>query len=113
METIQPIPARIVKRAKELGIKRFTLQFSGGNDEGYLNVEYDMPDPGYDNKFNRMVEDWAWSAYEYSGAGDGSEYGDNICYNLEENRASTSEWYTSRVDGSSKSMPLPVDESEE
>lgn len=110
METIQPLPKRILKRAKELGITVITLNFRGGSDEGYLNV-----DTGgvYDRDFYRMVDDWAWDAYSYSGAGDGNEYGDDICYNLEDNRASTSEWYMSRVDGSSKSVPLPVDESEE
>ena len=112
MEIIRPIPARIVKRAKELGIKRFTLQFSGGNDEGYLNVEYDMPDPGYDNDFNRMVEDWAWDVYSYSGAGDGSDYGDNITYDLEKNTASCEEWYTQITHGASVSTPLEVEPEE-
>jgi hypothetical protein len=30
--------------------------------------------------------------YEYSGAGDGTDYGDNITYNLVEGKVTTQEW---------------------
>lgn len=110
METIQPLPVRIVNRAKQLGIKSITLQFSGGSDEGYLDVDYDMPgDPGYDNDFSRMVEDWAWNVYAYSGAGDGSDYGDNITYDLVNNKASVQEWFTERSYGADEEIPLEID----
>ena len=112
METIQPLPKRIVNRAKELGITKLTLNFSGGNDEGYLDVDYDMPDPGYDREFNKMVEDWAWDAYEYSGAGDGSDFGDTIIYDLKKNKVSCKEWYTEVVYDAEEVIPLEVDESE-
>jgi hypothetical protein len=39
------------------------------------------------------VEEWAYDSYGYSGAGDGTEYGDDITYDLVTNKVSTQEWY--------------------
>jgi hypothetical protein len=95
----KPLSKTIYNKAKELGVERILLQFSGGSDEGYLNVE--MAGEGsheyrYDEKakaFYQEIEDWAWEVYHYSGAGDGSNYGDNITYDLVKGEVSTEEWY--------------------
>lgn len=117
MESIQPLPARIVANAKQLKIEIITLNFSGGNDEGYLNVDvthsqdadtYDTPQDFLDE-----IENWAWKAYSYSGAGSGSAFGDNITYNLKKHTASVSDWYTDRCEGDTESMPLEVDDAAE
>jgi hypothetical protein len=84
------LPKAIYNKAKELGIDTIILHFSGGNDEGYLSVE---TSPKHNQEFNDDIEAWAWKEYDYSGAGDGSDYGDDITYNLETNEVSTEEWY--------------------
>lgn len=86
----EPLSKDIYNKAKELGITKITLSFSGGSDEGYLDVScepYDIDASSLD------IEDWAWSVYDYSGAGDGTDYGDNIVYDLKEGKVSTSEWF--------------------
>jgi sugar phosphate isomerase/epimerase len=95
----KPLSKIIHAKAKELGVEMIVLQFSGGSDEGYLNVDLigkDSSEYRYDEKaknFAQEIEEWAWEVYDYSGAGDGSNYGDNITYDLENNEVRTDEWY--------------------
>jgi hypothetical protein len=106
--TPEPLPKAIHEKALELGINEIVLNWSGGNDEGYLNVEYDKRDvPDY---FNDMVENWAWDAYYYNGAGDGNDYGDDISYNLKENTVHTSEWFYERQERDGGTVPLEITE---
>jgi len=114
MESIQPLPARIVAKAKQLKIEIITLNFSGGSDEGCLNVDVDSSqDTVAPSDFLREIEDWAWEAYHYSGAGDGSDYGDDITYNLKDGTASCQDWWMQRSEGQTQSMPLEVDNAAE
>jgi len=85
----EPLSKAIYNKAKELGVDKITLKFSGGNDEGHLYVQTNTDD--YD--FEKEIEDWAWEAYQYSGAGDGTDYGDDIVYDLKNGKVSTSEWF--------------------
>ena len=86
----EPLSKSIYNKAKKLGIDLIILHFSGGSDEGYLSIE---TSPKHNQEFNEEIDEWAWSAYHYSGAGDGSDYGDDITYNLKTNEVSTEEWY--------------------
>jgi hypothetical protein len=93
----EPISKEIYEKAKAIGIEIISLKFSGGDDDGYLDVEVE-PQPR--EKLDEMlseIRDWAWSVYSYSGAGDGSRYGDNVIYNLKEGKVVTEEWYTHPV----------------
>ena len=108
----EPLKKELFNRAKELGVDKIRLEFAGGNDEGYLYV---TGEHGWDSKWNTQeekeahrkeihqfesdVEEWCWEVYSYSGAGDGTEYGDTIVYNLKTNVVSTEEWYTQRSFG--------------
>lgn len=77
------------------GVTSFTLQFQGGSDEGYLNVIIDSKnqlDITNHRDLEKLIEDWAWDTYGYSGAGDGNDYGDNITYNLETLKVDWKEW---------------------
>lgn len=95
----EPLNKDIYNKAKELGVEQIILQFSGGSDEGFLNVEVigeDSHEYHYDQKardFIQEIEDWAWDVYDYSGAGEGTDYGDNITYDLVKGKVSTEEWY--------------------
>ena len=94
--TIEPLNKDIYNKAIALGIEKIVLNFSGGNDEGYLNVTLY---PWHKDKIlehtelNAEVENWAWDVYSYSGAGDGSDYGDDIEYDLVNKKVSSQEWY--------------------
>jgi len=114
MESIQPLPARIVARAKNLKIEIIKLNFSGGNDEGYLNVDVDSSQEMVASQdFLNEIEKWAWDAYSYNGAGEGNDYGDDITYDLKAGTASCQYWYTDRCDGETVTMRLEVDDATE
>lgn len=102
-----PFPKSLFERAVSLGVKTVTLSFEGGNDEGHLEVscgwgKSQAGESARDLRADALqlqsdIEDWAFDAYDYSGAGDGSRYGDDVVYDLVRKTASTSDWYTSVV----------------
>lgn len=106
----QPLKKEIYNKAKELGIERIILRFSGGNDEGCLDIETAPWNSGFGDLHNE-IEEWAWEVYSYSGAGDGSDYGDDIDYDLKNNKVSTSEWFTSNhyEEGDENSLEVSKD----
>lgn len=103
----EPLKKELYNKAKELGVEKIILQFSGGSDEGNLNIDME---PEWNQDFANAVEDWAWEVYSYSGAGDGSDYGDDIEYDLVKNKVSTSEWFTSVERGSDEDEDLEIAE---
>ena len=107
-----PLSKKIYDKAKELGVKKIELKFRGGSDEGLLDVELEPSQ--WDKKelgaFSAEVEEWAWSVYNYSGAGDGTDYGDTVEYNLEDNTVSTSEWHYVISERNYNPVPLKVEE---
>jgi hypothetical protein len=109
----EPLNKDIYNKALALGIEKITLRFSGGSDEGCLDVDL-TPWNEKTTKFIVDIENWVWDVYSYSGAGDGSDYGDDITYDLKNKRVSTSEWYTSRsyVNGDPGDLTV-ADEDEE
>lgn len=106
---IEPISKSIFDKAKKFGVTEIVLNFSGGSDEGYLEVLTSPSAVLAGNQFDEEIEEWAWEAYSYGGAGDGSQYGDNITYNLNEGTVEHSSWYHVIQDGESSSGPLVVD----
>jgi hypothetical protein len=106
---IEPLKKELFNKAKKLGVEQIVLHFSGGNDEGYLNVE---TLPNWNQELANEVEEWAWEVYGYNGAGDGSDYGDDITYDLANNRATAQEWYTARTEGELIENAFELDESE-
>jgi len=109
---IEPLNKELYNRAKALGITSIELGFSGGNDEGYLNVTllpWDQNKRDDYGKLNADIENWAWDAYSYSGAGDGTEYGDEIVYDLVNKKCSTKEWYLVRETKEFDKVPLEID----
>jgi len=108
-----PIPKQFVERAKTIGLDRVTIHFSGGSDEGFINVSYSYAGyqciPDIDKNAARLCDDierWAWKKFYYNGAGDGSDYGDDIEYNIKEGTVSTSSWWTAREYGRSFEMEM-------
>jgi hypothetical protein len=92
----KPLSKEIYNEAIKLGVKKITLAFSGGSDEGFLDINISPPLITLPSSFVTEIESWAWSVYDYSGAGDGNDFGDNIEYDLENKKVSTNLWYMSR-----------------
>jgi len=115
-----PLSKKIYDKAKELGVKNIKLMFRGGSDEGLLDVELESSKSvsseaeGWGlSELSSEVEEWAWSVYNYSGAGDGTDYGDTVEYNLEDNTVSTSEWHYVISERNYNPVPLKVEEDSE
>lgn len=109
---VEPLNKEIYNKAKALGVQKITLSFSGGNDEGFLNVTLYPWDNKSDahNELNAEVENWAWEVYSYSGAGDGRDYGDDISYDLVNKKVITSEWQMEVVESEKEGSDLPIEE---
>ena len=108
---IEPLSKKIYDKAVSLGITQIELKFSGGSDEGYLNV-YVNDEKGFSSntELEQEIEEWAWQAYGYSGAGDGSDYGDDVVYDLVEKTATASSWHMERTEGDSEDAALEIAE---
>ena len=104
----KPLSKQIYTKAKELGVEQIILRFSGGNDEGFLDIETAPWNVGFGD-FHNEIEEWAWETYSYSGAGEGNDYGDNVIYDLKNGRVSTNEWYTSTSEGYSSERNLQIE----
>lgn len=108
----KPLPKNLHDRAKQLQLAEIVLAFSGGSDEGYLNVETGqnegIPEPNSKElqAFHSDLEAWAEAAYDYSGAGDGTDYGDDIVYDLDAGKIKYSEWCMVREDQPTEEMIL-------
>ena len=104
---IEPLSKKIYDKAVSLGITQIALHFSGGSDEGYLNVYLSGSS---DSEFAQEIEEWVWDTYDYSGAGEGSDYGDDIVYDLVKKTATSESWYMARTEGDSESDDLEIAE---
>lgn len=111
----EPLPADIAELLKKNNVPSFALMFEGGNDEGYLDVDM-MYFEGNRDELTRMIEDWAWNAYSYNGAGDGNRYGTHIVYDLVNGKVTINDWYMERQEDPEEVTPLeisPTESSEE
>lgn len=108
---IEPLSKKIYDKAVGLGISQIELKFSGGSDSGYLSV-YVNTQEGFESnaELEQEIEEWAWQAYGYSGAGDGNDYGDDIVYDLLKKTATASSWSMQRTEGDSEDAALEIAE---
>lgn len=104
---IEPLSKKIYDKAVALGVTQIDLHFSGGSDNGYLSVYLSGSS---DSEFEQEIEEWAWNTYGYNGAGDGSDYGDDIVYDIVNKKATSESWYMSRTSGDSESDDLEIAE---
>lgn len=93
------LPKELAARCRELGITTFTISFSGGSDEGYVEVNTSNPLVAGAEALLDDIQGWADETMCYNGAGDGNDYGDDYEYDLDTGTVSHSFWYTDRVDG--------------
>lgn len=111
MMDIKKLPKYLYDRAVSLKITEIHLNFNGGSDEGYLNVDLELDgERNIDalNDFTDAVVAWAWDVYSYSGAGDGTDYGDTITYDLVNKKMTADEWAMQRVEGDNAQTKLEI-----
>jgi len=108
----EPISKELFDKLIAAGVNEVTLRFSGGSDEGYLDV--DLGDIDHFDEAGRKlineVEKWAWEVYSYSGAGEGIDYGDDIVYDLVHKKVKLSEWSYVRKDRDLDDVDLEIEE---
>lgn len=127
------LPREIYAAAFDLDVTAIHLHFSGGNDEGNLNVDVDTKEreflTAYQAEYKAQadgadeaeekrqlalfacitkIENWANEAYDYSGAGDGNDYGDDITYDLARNKIVSTEWFMRRQEDDPIETPLKI-----
>ncbi len=127
------LPREIYAAAFDLDVTEIRLHFSGGNDEGNLNVDVDTKETdfltAYQAEYKALadgadeaekkrqlalcrcitkIENWANEVYDYSGAGDGTDYGDDITYDLARNKIVSTEWCMQRQDDDPIETPLKI-----
>lgn len=91
---VENLPKKIYDKCVALNVKYLVLKFSGGDDEGFLDIDLITDGPSItESNLEEDIVNWAWTVYRYNGAGDGNSYGDNITYNIEERTATTVYWH--------------------
>lgn len=95
MKTV-PISNSLYNDLVKNKVTEFTLHFNGVSDEARLYVDYKGNDVAeLYTTIRSIIENWAWSVYDYSKAGDGfDEIGDVITYDLKNKKIISQEWYT-------------------
>mgnify|MGYP001175743900 FL=1 len=108
----------LYKRLTDAGVEQFQVRWSGGSDEGYLDVEITKATKaerlGCDTLHGeckrgheQAIADWADKAWSYSGAGDGHDYGDDYTYDLKKKTVEHCSWEYTREE-SDRSLPMIV-----
>lgn len=103
----------IYDKAISLGVTSITLYFMGGSDEAILEVgcvANNKENNSQIRSFESEINEWAFDAYNYSGAGDGSDYGDDIKYDLVNNKVIVSSWFHQRVENDDVEMKMEIEE---
>ncbi len=103
----EPISKELFDKLVAAGITEVSLNFSGGSDEGYLDVTLEPTSP---RELEELVEKWAWDVYAYNGAGEGIDYGDDIVYDLVHKKVKLSEWSYVRKDRDLDDVDLEIAE---
>jgi hypothetical protein len=87
----------LVEFLKKNLVEKIYLSFSGGSDEGYLDASYETQfsttnESIRSGDIHDVIYEAAWRGFSYSGAGDGSNYGDDYIFNLKTKKISHSWW---------------------
>ena len=92
----KPLTKELKTRLVELGVAKFEVNWSGGCDEGYGDVSVTKYKKGLNkvpSEAHDLIYDWAIEKGWYSGAGDGTDYGDSYHYDLDKGTVSHTDWY--------------------
>ena len=104
----------------EASVVSFSVSLEGGSDEAYTEINLTHDPSCYRNRneessdaaIKAKIEDWILEALDYSGAGDGSDYGDDYEYDLENMKVSHEEWYMERRTKKDRKTSITVENNE-
>lgn len=117
-----PLTEELYTTLKQNGVVAFELHFSGGDDSGYLNIQYSFDSTESEKQssslvesLDRLIEDWAWEFYAFNGTGVGIPFGMDVGYDLKTNIVTLSEWYSNIANQScpEEITPLKIDKNDE
>jgi hypothetical protein len=134
---VKPLPRELYARAKKLNVTKIFLEFRAGHAEGILEASIEwskklneqtihtvrmrhgsqgrigvrqvgpyLPDSRV--LLNDDIQEWMEQTWDYSGADDGTSYGDDLTYDLVENTVEASQWRYERTDFPCGNEPLLV-----
>ena len=115
---VRPLPKHLFEKMVAAKIEKLGIHLEGGSDEGLIDCSL-SPWPNSDENPNlrktvgeilNEVEIWAFDAYSFSGAGDGTRYGDDIEYDLVNKTVTTTEWYESVKLGQKENETLELED---
>lgn len=117
---VRPLPKNLFEKLVAAKIEKLSVHLEGGNDEGLINCALQpWPDSVECPELIKPVSDlldevetWAFEAYSFSGAGDGTRYGDDIVYDLVNKTVTTTEWYEEVKSGPTENETLELEEEE-
>jgi len=99
---VLPLPKKIYDQCKAAGITNIGLHWSGGGGDACLYASlsdcvgdtYHQPRgiAAWDT-LREEIENWAYNESDYCGAGDGTEYGDDVVYDLVNHKVTTRSWF--------------------
>lgn len=110
---ILPLPKRFWDKLVEIEATTLEIRFQGGNDEGFCECEINAKDSAKANALADKIHEWALDSYEYSGAGDGNDYGDDIYYDLKAGTVTHTDWCMERTELTNDPTPILIEETEE
>ena len=106
---IIPLPKSIYTKAKEI-TDVIQLNWSGGHDEGMLEVDLIGVDYHAHEELYKEIETWAYDKFQYNGAGEGLDYGHNISYRLKDQTVECQYWSTEIVEYDPETTPIEIEE---
>lgn len=112
----------LLEEAKRLGIETISVDLSGGSDEAFVDVSFDAGSTddkeierarsALEESVREVVEDTVCDKYGFSGAGEGTDYGDEYEYHINSGTITKREWSYRRVDEEEEKIEMSVRESE-
>ena len=114
---VPPVPKKFFDQAKALDVEKIVIEFSGGSDEGHIDVYFNpsswKPGEGLPpgrSELMRLMNDWAFEKMCFSGAGP-PDHGGSITYCLKTNKVSVERWVmTCTTEDDRSDLPLEVGE---
>lgn len=91
------MPRWMYDKLVEAEVGQLSIDFNGGGDEGFIEVDTDR-DPDIDDDLKNEIVDWAEDNCEFGG-GDGNDHRLSFLYNIEDKTVTYQECYMDWVDG--------------
>lgn len=105
----KPLPKELHDRCVAAGITQIHLNFHGGGDEGFVDVSFIGPDDSEanDEQLKEDFDEWGLDAYDFTG--DGNDHGMDVCYDLNEQTVTISDWWLETTSSDDETTTLTVD----